>query len=148
MDRLDYPLHKIIQSIHSTGLYSLFHPRRMARLQDNELRYIDENKFTMAELFSEINTAIWLELDFQENIDSFRRNLQNTYIELFGVMILNENANFPNDSKLLARSSLKNILQKIYFNLSNASLDAYTQSHLENSAKDIEVILEAQLTVY
>ena len=63
-------------------------------------------------------------------------------------MILNANANFPNDSKLLARSSLKNILQKIYFNLSNASLDTYTQSHLENSAKDIEVILEAQLTVY
>tara|TARA_Y100001970_G_scaffold273928_1_gene372862 strand:- start:8012 stop:10681 length:2670 start_codon:yes stop_codon:yes gene_type:complete len=148
MDRLDYPLHKIIQSIHSTGLYSLFHPRRMARLQDNELRYVNENKFTMAELFSEINTAIWIELDSQENIDSFRRNLQNIYIELFRVMILNENANFPNDSKLLARSSLKNILQKIYFNLSNANLDTYTQSHLENSAKDIELILEAQLTVY
>ena len=55
MDRLDYPIHTVIKRIQSNALFTIFHPRRILRLQDNELRVLDNNLFTMAELFNSIN---------------------------------------------------------------------------------------------
>ena len=67
MDRLDYPLHRIINRVQATGLYSLFHPRRQKlRIQDNEFRYIESDKFTMHELFVSTTDALWAELDSEK----------------------------------------------------------------------------------
>ena len=57
MDRLDYPL-TIIKRIQSNALFSVFH-QEILRLQDNELRTLDSNPFTMVELFETVNTMIW-----------------------------------------------------------------------------------------
>ena len=147
MDRLDYPLHTIIKRIQSNALFSVFHPRRILRLQDNELRTLDSNPFTMVELFETVNTMIWEELDSGENINSYRRELQESYIDLMRVIVLDiyNTTTFPNDAKILARSNLKKTLKNIYFNLGHNTFDDYTKAHLENVAENIESILEAKI---
>ena len=147
MDRLDHPLHRIINRVQATGLYSLFHPRRLARIQDNELRYIESDKFTMHELFVSTTNALWAELDSEKNINSFRRDLQTTYIKLLEVIIINQDSSIPNDAKILSRASLKSILKKVYNSLSSIKIDNYTKAHLENSAEYIESILDAKITL-
>ncbi len=149
MDRLDYPIHTVIKRIQSNALYSIFHPRRILRLQDNELRVSSNNLFTMEELFSSVNDMLWEELDLQININSYRRELQTSYIDLLRVIVLDiySVTSFPNDAKTLARSNLKKTLKKIYLNLNNTTFNSYTKSHLENIAENIESILEAKITL-
>ena len=147
MDRIDYPLHSIINRVQAVGLYSLFHPRRLSRIQDNELRYIEDDKFTMRELFATTTDSLWLELTNNQNINSFRRDLQTTYIKLLQAIIINNESKIPNDAKLLSRYSLKRILKNIYNTLGSINIDEYTKAHLENSAESIESILEAKITI-
>ena len=149
MDRLDYPIHTVIKRIQANALYSIFHPRRILRLQDNELRVLDENPFTMVELFNTVNTMIWEELELGENINSYRRELQESQIDLLRVIVLDlyNTTSFPSDAKTLARSNLKATLKNIYFNLANTNLNDYTKAHLENAAENIESILEAKISI-
>ena len=149
MDRLDYPIHTVIKRIQSNALYSVFHPRRILRLQDNELRTLDNNPFTMVELFNTVNTMIWEELNNGENINSYRRELQDSHIDLLKVIVLDiyDITSFPNDAKILARSNLKSTLKNIYFTLGNSNLDDYTTAHLENAAENIESILVAKINI-
>jgi len=147
MDRIDYPIHSIIKHVQATGLYSMFHPRRLSRIQDNELRYTEEDKFTMHELFITTTDALWSELNENININSFRRDLQTTYTNLLQAIILNEDIRIPNDAKILARYNLKVILKNIYQALSGIHFDEYTKAHLEHSAEKIESILEARISL-
>ena len=149
MDRIDYPIHTVIKRIQSGALYSIFHPRRILRIQDNELRVPDQNKFTVIELFSTVSNMIWEELDSLDNINSYRRELQKSHINLLRVIALDSynQTSFPSDAKTAAKANLRNILQKIYSNLSNEQLDYYTKIHLESSAEDIEDIFAAKLSI-
>ena len=146
MNRLDYPIHDVIKRVHSVALYSIFHPRRISRIQDNELRQLTADIFTLEELFISISSAIWLELDQSKNINSYRRELQNLHIDLFQIIILDDEG-YPHDAQIVARQSLEQILSKIYFSLTQPSLDSYTIAHLQNSAQKIENILEAQINI-
>jgi len=147
LDRIDYPIHTVIKRIQGVALYSIFHPRRILRLQDNELRYTNDDQFTMAELFNTVNFNLWEELNESNNINSHRRELQKTHISLLRVIILDlyNITGFPNDAKTLARSNLKSTLKNIYYTLSKTTLNQYTRVHLESCAEDIESILEARI---
>ena len=103
----------------------------------------------MAELFNTINSHLWEELNKTENINSYRRELQKTHIDLLRTIMLDiyNYTGFPNDAKTLARSNLKNTLKNIYYALSTTNLDQYTRVHLESCAEDIESILEAQINL-
>ena len=101
----------------------------------------------MHELFVSTTDALWAELDSEKNINSFRRDLQTTYIKLLEVIIINQDSSIPNDAKILSRASLKSILKKVYNSLSSINIDNYTKAHLENSAEYIESILDAKITL-
>tara|TARA_Y100000590_G_scaffold407873_1_gene498528 strand:- start:2400 stop:5054 length:2655 start_codon:yes stop_codon:yes gene_type:complete len=144
MDRLDYPIHRVVNRIYIYTLYSLFDPLRLARVQDNEMKFNDGDPFTMEELFNTINNTIWEELSIQENINSYKRQLQNLHIDMYSTLLLG-NYGFNNDSLALTRSSLKNILKSIYVELGNSTFNASTKSHLEFIAEKIETILDAEI---
>lgn len=146
LDRPDYPIHSVVQRIQLYTLYSLFHPRRLARIHDNEVKSETFDIFTMEELFESMDLVIWQELSSSENINSYKRELQKMQINLYSEMIHSE-FQFPSDAVSLARNSLKKILKNIYSNLSNSELDNYTQSHLENSSKMIQALLEAEIQI-
>jgi len=144
LDRVDYPIHTIVQKMQLYTLYSIFHPRRLSRIHDNEVKGSDV--FTMQELFIDIEKVIWQELYTKENINSYKRELQKMHINLYSLIIYS-NFGFPSDSVSLARQSLKNILKNIYLNLNNKNLDTYTLSHLEYASEMIEIILSAEIQI-
>ena len=146
LNRIDYPVHSVVKRIQGFSLFALFDPRRLARIQDNELKTNEINPFTQDELFSEITSCIWVELDENKNINSFKRQLQQIHIMLLSDILYN-NYSFTNDSIALARFSLETILDNIYRSLSNQGLDHYTIAHLTNSAEMIDAVLNAQIKI-
>jgi len=146
MDRIDYPIHRVVSRIHGYTLYSLFHPRRLTRIQDNELKTEEENQFTLQELFYKVNNSIWAELKDSEAINSYRRELQKTYVNMLS-NILYSNFYFTNDAIALARINLSTTLKKIYDIIGSPKLDQYTKAHLQNTSNRIEKILNAKMQI-
>ena len=80
---------------------------------------------------------IWKEIDQGENVNSFRRNIQNQHIEILITIMLNNNNRFPSDAVALSRDNLNNIYKKIQIELKNEKLDKYTFVHYTQSANQI-----------
>ena len=75
--RLDYPLHETAEQSQAEILNDLYDPIRLNRLLDMQLMFApDEERFTMADLYSGVRAALWAELDTGVPVNSFRRNLQ------------------------------------------------------------------------
>ena len=146
LDRNDYPIHSVVQRIQMYALYSLFHPRRLARIHDNEVKVNLDDSLTMDELFDSITKVIWQELYTLENINSYKRELQKMQINMFSQMIFS-NIKFSSDAVSLARYNLKHILKDIYSIMGNDDFDSYSKSHLQNSAEMIEAILSAEIQI-
>ena len=147
MDRNDYPIHRVIQRIQIYTMYSLFDPRRLARVQDNILKFEQSSDlFTMEELFETVDSSIWEELDEGIDINSYKRQLQDIQIELYS-NILFSTYSFNSDARSMTRNSLKNILKNIYVSLGDPIYNTTTKSHLEFSAEKIEAILSAQIQI-
>ena len=146
MDRIDYPIHRVIKRIYTYTLYSLFDPRRLARVQDNEIKFPQGEAFTMEELFDKIDTSIWEELNLNENINSYKRELQNLQIEIYSKILFSSHE-FNSDAQAMTRNSLKKILKETYVSLSNSEFDTATKAHLEFTAEKIETILNAEIQI-
>ena len=89
-------------------LYSLYHPRRLARVKDNELKNNTSNVFKMEELFLKVNNVIWQELISKENINSYKRELQIMHIKMLSDMLYKVDS-MPSDAISFGRSSLNQI---------------------------------------
>ena len=146
MDRIDYPIHRVIKRIYTYTLYSLFDPRRLARVQDNEIKFSEGEAFTMEELFAKIDASIWEELNLNENINSYKRELQNLQIEIYSKILFSSHE-FNSDAQAMTRNSLKKILKETYVSLSNSEFDTATKAHLEFTAEKIETILNAEIQI-
>ena len=132
MSRIDYPLHNVVNYIQSGALYRLLDPRILLRVQDNELRVeTGEDKFTMVELFNEINGAVWSELSSGANINSFRRNLQKNHVEALITILINKNQLFPHDAQALSRHHINRLYLRIKSLLETEKYDEYTYAHLK-----------------
>ena len=147
MNRIDYPIHDYVRWIQSGTLYRLHHPRIFARIRDNELKFPKgEDIFTLAELFQGITTSLWSELEQNKNINSFRRDLQKSHVEVLSIILLNERSYFHSDAVALARASLRELNNNIMTSMDTSSFDAYTQAHLSESSNKIQSVYKA-LTV-
>jgi hypothetical protein len=135
-----------VQLLQAMTLFRLYDPLVLGRIQDNEIRSPgSETPFTMAELFAGLRDAIWQEAAGGENISSFRRELQRMHLYVLNGMVLKFPPGFPHDAVTLARADLVKIKSEIDRSLSDSSLDAYTQAHLQESAAKIDAILTAQM---
>ena len=145
MSRIDYPIHDYIRWIQSGTLSRLHNPRIFSRVRDNELKYLPgEEVFTLSELFQIITNSIWSEINNKENINSFRRDLQKSHIEILSAILLNEKKYFHSDAMALARISLQQINEKIVAALiSFNKFDDYTNAHLNESTNKIQSVYKA-----
>lgn len=147
--RLDYPIHANVASLHRTLLDRMYHPILLSRLQDSEVKYANPaDRFTMSEMFQEVNAAIWSEVNkpVASNIDSFRRNLQREQLRRLQQLVLRPQPGTPEDASTLARYSLVQLGAQINKALSvpNARLDMITRAHLQETAARIKETLAAQ----
>ena len=144
-NRIDYPIHDYVRWIQSGSIYRLHHPRILTRIRDNELKVPeDADVFTLAELFQNITISLWSELNKNQNINSFRRDLQKSHIDVLSIILLNEQRYFHSDAVALARSSLRGLYSNIRESLDSGTFDNYTHSHLSESANKIQSVYKAQ----
>jgi hypothetical protein len=144
MQRIDYPIHAIVASIQQAPLDTLYDGMRMSRILDIEVRD-DDNPLTLAEMFGEVRGAIWSEVDRGANVNSFRRSLQRAHLDKLIGMVVEPAPGTPEDASTLARADLKAIEAAIGRSFDNASLDAYTRAHLDETAARIESALGASM---
>ena len=146
LDRPDYPIHSVVKRMQMYPLYSLYHPRRLARVKDNELKNNSTDIFRMEELFTKVNDIIWQELELKENINSYKRELQIMHITMLSNLLYKTDS-MPADAIAFGRSSLNGILKDIYISMSNNEVDYYTKSHLEYCSKLIEAVLNPEIQI-
>jgi hypothetical protein len=145
MSRIDYPIHDYVRFIQSGSIYRLYHPRIFARIRDNELKFIKgESIYTLTEHFHKISKSLWSELEKNKNVNSFRRDLQKSHVEVLTIILLNERGYFHSDAVALARDSLREMHSNIKEAIETGLFDDYTQAHLSECANKIQSVYKAQ----
>ena len=148
MSRIDFPIHDYIRWVQSGAIYRLHQPRLFARVRDNELKFPKgESVYTLSEHFQKITTSLWSELEQNKNINSFRRDLQKSHVEVLSIILLNEKNYFHSDAVALARASLRTLHSDIKESLETGYFDDYTQAHLSESANKIQSVYKAQTVI-
>ena len=148
MNRIDYPIHDKIRSIQSGAIYRLHHPRIFARIQDNELKFLEgESIYSLSEHFQTITNYLWSELKLNDNINSFRRDLQKSHVEVLTTILLNKKNYFTSDAIALSRHNLKEIHRKIKTSLDVGYFNEYSEAHLSECANKIQSAYKAQTTI-
>ena len=148
MSRIDYPIHDYVRFIQSGSIYRLHHPRIFGRIRDNELKFAKgESIYTLAEHFQEISKSLWSELEKNNNVNSFRRDLQKSHVEVLTIILLNERGYFHSDAVALARTSLRRLHTNIKKSFKLGAFDDYTYAHLSESANKIQSAYKAQPVV-
>jgi len=127
----------------------LFNSVTLSRIQDNELRFApNETPFTMAELFSGLDHAIWSELDSgAAKISSLRRNLQREHVkQLIRLTLRPGQSAVPEDATTLARASLTSLQTKLHDVLSAGKItDPTSNAHVQETDDRITSALQAQM---
>ena len=158
--RLDYPIHNVILRNQSQILGRLLDPNVLARVQDTELKFSEnEDAFTLPELFTGITDAVWIELDKNAGakqwtnsdafISGFRRGLQREHLKQLIKLVLAADNGTPEDARSLARLHLVKLNDQIKNALQNSKdkLDDYSVAHLEESQVRVEKALDAGFRV-
>ena len=148
MSRIDYPIHDYVRFIQSGSIYRLHHPRIFARIRDNELKFPKgESIYTLTEHFQKITQSLWSELEQNNNINSFRRDLQKSHVNVLSIILLNKRNYFHSDAVALARASLKILHGEIKESIETGYFDDYTQAHLSELANVIQSVYKAQTVI-
>ena len=145
-ERIDPPYHGMILSAQTGPLASLFHPVRLSRIQDSELRFgPGEDPFPMSDLFERVRGSIWSELRSGEEIHSIRRNLQRSHLNRLVEMVLQPEAGTPEDATTLARADLRWIVERCERILGLSRLGPMTRAHLLETKERAEAALKAPI---
>ncbi len=155
VSRLDYPWHNTILSLQRAVLSRLHHPITLARIQDNELRFAENDKpFTMYEMFQALNSSVWSELDKgQRIIYSLRRNLQREYVKQLIRLALRPSSKTsagggalpPEDATTFARAMLEQTSAKITRTLGKGNIRPATRAHLKETLERIDRALDPEV---
>ncbi|MGL4500229.1 MAG: zinc-dependent metalloprotease [Planktothrix sp.] len=146
---LDYPITSLISLLHRYILQELFHPIRLFRLRDLELKTTANNALTIPELFETIQNGIWTEILANNGtieISSLRRSLQREHLDILSNMVLRQ-ISIPEDAETLAWYQLKQLNNQLVNTLKRNKnrMNAYTLAHLEQTHNRIQKVLESEV---
>ena len=149
-----WPVHDQIMGLQASTLSQLMNPTTLRRVYDNEFRTpANVDAFTLNELMTKLNEAIWLELgekldgEFSERkpaISSLRRDLQTEYLErLFDLANTTESRTAAmKPISNLAAMTLRDLAGKLDKASEKKNLDAYTRAHLVDSHDRVQRWIE------
>jgi Met-zincin/Domain of unknown function (DUF5117) len=147
-ERLDYPILDTVLKIQTRVLDLLFHPIRLARLADLELRYADgEKAFTTADLFAGLREPIWAELkNSPPLIPPLRRALQREHLKRLVHLLLKPDPGTPEDATTLARWDLRELRKRLVQAQGRAAqASVATRAHLLECLERVDGALKAPL---
>lgn len=149
---IDFPIHEQVNFMQGYLLSNLLDNGRLARMVNNEVRMPNnQDAFTVAELMDMLSGEIFAEINAGKNVDSYRRNLQRTYISRLIAIMLNERPRptvrpAPEDARSLARYHLSEISDQMEDVLESGSVNTTTKAHLMESHARIDQAMDAELT--
>ncbi len=147
MPRFEYPLHDVVLAIQENAIETLYSPVKLDRLVDMELHFASgEERFTMAGMFDEIQSAVWSEVygGSGARVNSFRRALQRKHLNTLIDLIVAPEDGAPDDAGTLARAGLVSLKKRIDTAMGSAA-DQATRAHLDESRARIDAALSAQM---
>ncbi len=130
----------VIQGLQSGTLRSLFATSRMQRMAEDEA-VNGSNAYTMADLFDDTRSRIFVELQSGADVDQFRRTLHRLYIDQMGSIIMSTDN--TTDAKALARG----VLIRLQDDLTKAAkrADGMNEHHYNDLLARIEMIQEGKV---
>ncbi len=150
---LDYPVHAYVSLVQDLLLYTVTDAYRLRRMIDNEVRMpAGAEPYTVAELLGTLTAAIWSEAgeggQGVRSVNSFRRNLQRSYLNELTILLIDPSPVVPEDARSLARWELRRLSSRLGDALAaSVGLDTATRAHLDESKARIDRALEASLTL-
>ena len=154
-----WPIHDRVIGIQASTLSNLMDPSSLTLIYDNEFRVSeDQDAFTLNELFTKINKAIWKEVNnapkgkFTERkpaISSLRRNLQTEHIErLFDLAAESKSSTAAmKPIANLASMTLRDLMGKLEAASKNDDYDAYSKAHLQDSFHRVKKWVESTYVI-
>ncbi|MCH2448576.1 MAG: zinc-dependent metalloprotease [Gracilimonas sp.] len=129
-----------IRWFQSAGLKALLSPHRLERLVE-QYATIGEEAYGPAEMLDDLRNSVWSELDQNSEIDTYRRNLQNAWLDQVTFLLLEAEAtagNPPGDYR--PEIYYKELRTDFHIQQSDIRALLFEQLHLLK--KDVESVLE------
>ncbi|MEN0111723.1 MAG: zinc-dependent metalloprotease, partial [Planctomycetota bacterium] len=154
VDRIDYPVHRVIRMWQDRVLDQLVGSLTLTRVHDNELKVPkEEEALTVADLIGTLTDAVFVEVrefdaaggaeytNRKPLVSSLRRNLQRSYLARLGRLALGRGGG-PADCQTLAYAELSDLKAEIDAVLgTDIELDRYSAAHLREASDRIEKTL-------
>ncbi|WP_143959307.1 zinc-dependent metalloprotease [Litoribacter populi] len=143
-----------IRGIQVGTLNSILDHGRLGRLIENEA-INGSNAYNMVELFDDLRSGIWTELNAGKQIDVYRRALQRAHLERLEALMTKDEPNVPasyrrfvgpqinasqSDIRPVVRGELKTLQKQVKAAIPRTS-DRVSKLHLEDALERINVIL-------
>lgn len=129
-----------IRWFQSAGLKALLSPHRLERLVE-QYATIGEEAYGPAEMLDDLRNSVWSELDQNSEIDTYRRNLQNAWLDQVSFLLLEAEAtagNPPGDYR--PEIYYKELRTDFHIQQSDIRALLFEQLHLLKN--DVESVLE------
>ena len=144
--RRDYPYRQAVLSVQRLALSRILHPVTIAKVADSEMQ--TENPFTLAELMTTLNGAIWSELDGAGgagSIDPLRRQIQRDWTARLIGISLNQGSGPMADARAVSRMVLTGLADDLDGAVSAGTGDDTTRAHLTDTRDLVKKALDAGL---
>lgn len=134
----------LVADLHNYGLNLLFDAKRMQRMMENTALN-SEDAYSIQLLFEESSKGIFAELENREAADPFRRNLQRSYVNKMGALMLSDDKTAElSDVKAAARATLERLKNDLSKRGSRIS-DQASREHFADLVARIERMEKGEL---
>ena len=131
-----------LRRVQARQLSQLMGIETLGRLINTET--LDGNQYSAYQMLNDLRRGIWKEAYQNNNVDLYRRNLQNTYLERMSDLLLEEQSGSylvdASDVRALARGELKT-LQSTLKRAKNGNINTMTRYHFDNAIAKIDAAL-------
>lgn len=144
---LDFSVAGRVLAIQRATLSQLMRDTVAARLIGAPEKLTDPSKaFSVAELYTTLQKAVWSELAGDANISPMRRNLQREHARMMAQSVAGANPRTPADARSLQREFTIDLLAKLKAASGKRGLSIENRAHLNESIALLEGALKAQVS--
>lgn len=138
-----YQWHQRVVRVQNLALYYLYNANTIERLMNNDERYDNKaDMYSMYDMFNDVRNMIWTEVANQQNVNSYRRQLQLLHLSRIISIYLASSMETAFDARSLAANDLDIIKADAEKSL-KSSVDGMTKTHLKEVIRQIEAAQKA-----
>jgi len=134
-----------VRRVQASQLNQLMGLRTLGRLINSETT--QDDNYSAYEMLSDLRKGLWSEAYRSRNVELYRRNLQNTYLEQMADLLTEDGVSNYNvetsDVRTLVRGELAT-LKRTLNRAKNANVDTMTKYHYENAIAKIDALFDSE----